>query len=99
MVDTVMEPRTAPPRSLFTCRYWALGPACPNLNSYGTDVCTFAHWDTGLLASDFEQRGTCRYWLQGRCHKGESCWYEHRDTGVDGLYQGGKHFSRSELVL
>ena len=84
-------------RKLLTCRYWALGPSCPSIIK-GVDHCQFAHWDTGRLASPLEQRGTCLNFSQhGYCYKGGSCWYEHRDCGVTGLYQGSKrlHFSCS----
>lgn len=78
-----------PSKGLRTCRYWALGPQCPNTDAFGTNVCAYAHWDTGKLASHFEQRGTCLSWRHlGYCGKGIGCWYEHRQTGVTGLFQG-----------
>ena len=75
--------------ALHTCRYWALGPSCPNFDAFKTVTCTFAHYDTGRLASDVQQRGTCLAWKHyGYCGKGVGCWHEHRETGVTGLYQG-----------
>ena len=76
------------PAALTTCRYWAFGSRCPEIDAQGVDLCEYAHWDTGYLASEMQQRGTCRYWLQGNCKNGHACWYEHRNTGVDGMYQG-----------
>ncbi|KAI1629206.1 hypothetical protein EDD37DRAFT_671023 [Exophiala viscosa] len=76
-------------KQLSTCRYWALGSRCPNIDAFGTNICQYAHWDTGKLAGHLEQRGTCIPWkYYGYCGRGAGCWYEHRRTGVDGLYQG-----------
>ena len=76
-------------KKLLTCRYWALGPGCPNVVN-GIDSCEYAHYDTGRLASPFDQRGTCLEWSKlSYCPK-VACWYEHRHTGVTGLNQGSK---------
>ncbi|KAJ9610750.1 hypothetical protein H2200_005527 [Cladophialophora chaetospira] len=89
-----------PRNKFYTCRYWALGPACPNVDPFHTVVCEFAHYDTGVLASHVQQRGTCLPWkLWGYCGKGTGCWYEHRDTGVTGLYQGNVELSGFELEV
>ncbi|KIW10452.1 hypothetical protein PV08_11416 [Exophiala spinifera] len=83
-----------------TCRYWALGPACPNIDAFGTITCSYAHWDTGRLASHHQQRGTCIPWkYYGYCGRGVGCWYEHRDTGVDGLFQGTIDLNGIELEI
>ena len=69
-----------------TCRYWALGPRCPD----GV-LCNFAHSDTGQLATPTYQPGTCLVFGQhGYCYKGTNCGYEHRCTGVTGLHQGSE---------
>ena len=76
----------------FTCRYWALGPRCPD----GVR-CSFAHRDTGRLATPTHQPGTCLTFSKyGYCTKGTYCGYEHRYTGVTGLHQGSE-FSPSTL--
>ncbi|EXJ88013.1 hypothetical protein A1O1_04940 [Capronia coronata CBS 617.96] len=63
-------------------------------------VCSYAHWDTGRLASHFQQRGTCMAWkVLGYCGRGGGCWYEHRLTGVTGLYQGTIELTGSELQI
>jgi hypothetical protein len=70
----------------FTCRYWALGPSCPD-----GARCIFAHRDTGQLATPSHQPGTCIVYSQlGDCYRGTQCEYEHRHTGVTGLYQGSE---------
>ncbi|KAL2436374.1 hypothetical protein ABEF95_009286 [Exophiala dermatitidis] len=89
-----------PVSKLYTCRYWALGPACPNIDAFGTNICPFAHWDTGRLASHFQQRGTCVSWKHlGYCGRGSGCWYEHRLTGVTGLFQGTIELTGFELQV
>ena len=76
-------------RQLLTCRYWAFGPRCPDIDARNVQTCHYAHWDTGRLADFYEQRGTCYEWFYKRfCPFGVSCSYEHRDTGVMGLNQG-----------
>lgn len=82
--------RGTDPPQLYTCRYWAFGSGCPNHDAEGVNLCLFAHWDTGRLASSFDQRGTCKFWLRGNCRKGDRCFYEHRNTGVDAMWQGRK---------
>ncbi len=78
-------------RQLLTCRYWAFGPRCPDIDASNVQTCHYGHWDTGRLADFYEQRGTCYEWFHKRfCSFGVSCSYEHRDTGVIGLNQGGK---------
>jgi hypothetical protein len=85
-----MQSDAAVARKLQTCRYWALGPRCPNVVN-GIDECQYAHWDTGRLASSLEQRGTCLNFSQhGFCYRGDNCLYEHRNCGVTGLDQGSK---------
>ena len=71
----------------FTCRYWALGPSCPD----GV-LCQYAHRVTGQVASPTLQPGTClSFSKSGYCPKLRAlCGYEHRHTGVTGLYQGSK---------
>ena len=77
--------------TLLTCRYWAFGPQCPDIDQNGTQRCRFAHWDTGRLSHFDDQRGTCRDWFYGRnCRFVANCMYEHRDTGMMGMGQGGK---------
>ncbi|OCT47232.1 hypothetical protein CLCR_02262 [Cladophialophora carrionii] len=89
-----------PHNRLYTCRYWALGPECPNMDAFRTVSCDFAHYDTGDLASHVQQRGTCLAWKQyGFCGRGVGCWYEHRDTGVTGLYQGTVELDGLELQV
>ncbi|EXJ57519.1 hypothetical protein A1O7_07867 [Cladophialophora yegresii CBS 114405] len=89
-----------PHNRLYTCRYWALGPECPNVDAYHTVTCEFAHYDTGDLASHIQQRGTCLAWKQyGSCGRGVGCWYEHRDTGVTGLHQGAVELDGLELQV
>ncbi|ETI25423.1 hypothetical protein G647_02196 [Cladophialophora carrionii CBS 160.54] len=89
-----------PHNRLYTCRYWALGPECPNVDAFRTVTCEFAHYDTGDLASHVQQRGTCLAWKQyGFCGRGVGCWYEHRDTGVTGLYQGTIELNGLELQV
>jgi len=46
----------------------------PNVGTHGENVCKFAHWDTGRLAAETSQRGTCVSWRKGTCGKGQSCW-------------------------
>ncbi|KAF7510110.1 hypothetical protein GJ744_007009 [Endocarpon pusillum] len=76
-------------RQLLTCRYWAFGPGCPDVDAHNVQTCPYAHWDTGRLVDFYEQRGTCYDWFHKRvCPFGISCSYEHRDTGVMGLNQG-----------
>ncbi|KAK6366464.1 hypothetical protein LTS17_010549 [Exophiala oligosperma] len=83
-----------------TCRYWALGSGCPNFDAFGAVTCSYAHWDTGRLVSHFQQRGTCIQWkYYGYCGRGAGCWYEHRHTGVDGLYQGTVDLGGVELEI
>lgn len=78
-------------RQLLTCRYWAFGSRCPDIDVNNVQTCQYAHWDTGRLADFYEQRGTCYDWFHRRvCPFGVSCSYEHRDTGVIGLNQGSK---------
>ncbi len=78
-------------RKLLTCRYWAFGPGCPNIDHNGIDVCPYAHCDTGRLSNFYEQRGTCWWWATNRgCWWGPSCTFEHRDTGYMGVHDGSK---------
>ena len=37
-----------------------------------------------------EEPDICRFWLQGRCAKGNTCWFkhEHRRAPTDGQYKG-----------
>lgn len=90
-------------RQLLTCRYWAFGPRCPDIDGSGVQTCRYAHWDTNRLADFYEQRGTCYEWFYKRfCPFGLNCSYEHRDTGVLGLSQGSKSLhisSRSYMPL
>ncbi|ETN41082.1 uncharacterized protein HMPREF1541_03017 [Cyphellophora europaea CBS 101466] len=83
----------------YTCRYWALGPRCPDETRAGKITCDYAHFDTGTLASDQMQRGTCLTWAQrGVCH-GLNCPYEHRQTGVTGLFQGSLQLAGLECEI
>ncbi|EXJ67695.1 uncharacterized protein A1O5_09041 [Cladophialophora psammophila CBS 110553] len=93
-------PAANPRNKLYTCRYWALGPGCPNTDAFGWLTCEFAHCDTGRLASSVQQRGTCLPWKHfGYCGSGVGCWYEHRETGVTGLYQGTVELAGFELEV
>ena len=84
-------------KKLQTCRYWALGPGCPNFDQHGVLNCEYAHFDAGSLASPLEQRGTCLQWSRcGNCPRGTACWYEHRHTGVTGLWQDSKRTTCSD---
>lgn len=56
----------------------------------------FAHEAAEELALEAHQPGTCIKWWNGFCADGQACFYEHRDTGFDGLYQTGK-VSRQRL--
>ena len=83
--------QTTSGRKLLTCRYWAFGPRCPNIDENGVDVCPYAHWDTGRLSHFYEQRGTCWYWTTNRgCYWGLACNFEHRHTGYMGVHHGSK---------
>jgi hypothetical protein len=91
-----LQMRSLSGRQLLTCRYWAFGTRCPDIDASDVQTCQYAHWDTGRLADFYEQRGTCYEWFHKRvCPFGVNCTYEHRDTGVMGLNQG----CRSLLVL
>ncbi|OAP56440.1 hypothetical protein AYL99_09619 [Fonsecaea erecta] len=93
-------PAPDPRNRRYTCRYWALGPRCPNVDTFDALTCEFAHWDTGRLASALQQPGTCLPWkLYGFCGRGANCWYEHQDTGVTGLYQGTVELYGFELQV
>lgn len=96
-----MQPPTLAQTRRFTCRYWALGPACPNVTRTGSIFCKYSHYDTGQLAGPFAQTGTCLNWSKhGVCYR-FGCTYEHRNTGVTGLGQGGRksiHSFRSRLI-
>ncbi|EXJ86808.1 hypothetical protein A1O3_03762 [Capronia epimyces CBS 606.96] len=84
----------------YTCRYFAYGPACPNHDAFGRNICPYAHWDTGQMASHFWQPGTCLKWKSlGYCEHGTACWYEHRITGVSALYQGTIELAGFELEV
>lgn len=73
-----------------TCRYWALGSACPDVAPGGRIFCQYAHYDTGTLCDAAKQMGTCLPWSKkGVCLRSD-CPYEHRETGVTGLNQGGR---------
>lgn len=88
IIDTMRNPSH---QKLLTCRYWALGPRCPDIGPDKIQTCPFAHWDTGKLARFQDQRGTCFDWYyNGRCSFGAGCIDEHRETGVMGLNQGSK---------
>ena len=79
-----------------TCRYWALGPECPD----GV-VCRFAHIDTGILAAPALQPGTCLAWFKtGACLKAKGkCFFEHRNVGVTGMYQNGRRHHSPYLTM
>lgn len=79
-------------RKLLTCRYWAFGPRCPNIDAGGVDTCDYAHWDTGNLSNFYQQRGTCWYWANPKfgCWWGAACNFEHRETGYMGVHHGSK---------
>jgi hypothetical protein len=79
-------------RKLLTCRYWAFGPRCPNIDATGVDTCDYAHWDTGNLSNFYQQRGTCWYWANPKfeCWWGIACSFEHRETGYMGVHHGSK---------
>ncbi|OAL26770.1 hypothetical protein AYO22_04123 [Fonsecaea multimorphosa] len=46
-----------PSNKRYICRYWALGPRCPNVDAFGASTCEFAHWDSGRMATTVQQRG------------------------------------------
>ena len=61
---------------LLTCRYWALGPSCPDGNQ-----CGYAHRDAGYLAIPARQPGTClNFSTSRRCPRGDRCEYERKST-------------------
>lgn len=64
-------------------------------NSAETDkmLGRFAHYATRGLAMEEHQPGTCKSWERGFCSDGQACFYEHRETGLDGLYQTGETFA------
>ncbi|PPQ63320.1 hypothetical protein CVT24_006765 [Panaeolus cyanescens] len=77
------RPRTSKPRGI--CRYYDSPRGC-----FAGDHCKFLHGKppedpestAPLLLSPYDQAKKCRYYIQGYCKRGDSCWFRH--TSDDG---------------
>merc|ERR1719506_3030071 len=60
------------------CNLWASGGGCPNGAS-----CTFAHGNEDLGTERKKEEKVCIEFVQGTCHRGANCRFQHRDPTDD----------------
>ena len=79
-------------------------PCNPQHPSHSSECCDRAYFKQSG-AEEQRSRGQCRYWVQGRCYRGDSCRFAHiklckyQDQCLNYKYCGFLHFSEQKPFL